>query len=470
MQGQDSTTSAAVAEGAEVTAVADDSKPHKQQSAAEKVRLKHGQVPKTPGANVSISRFYAPVQTTDEQVLFWKLLNRFTKSGSTQWDAMSGLWCFTAAQRHQQGDFTLCYKTPQHLKEFHKQQVKLLAQGLGMAAPAADLAAVAKAAALQAQAAAATAAAAAAACAAPHGADRSADAYDKCDAPPALVTSLQGSAGAGMAQPLSAGAGTATAHDRGRSGQHAFSFVGLGSSLLQAAGSMLSNAVNKHPTAEGAAAAAPGSMAASGAAAAAAATSTGAAVPGAVNGTAATAAGGAPGSSVVGVTAAGTAVAAGAVAAVGGKRTGTWLDAAAAKQPRSKSSSSAAAARTAGRAAAGRVQGRLATPAAAAGSGPKRSAAATTAAEAGSGAVAVGSVWFPAGYPTTLETGRAISTCNDCKRPKRVPHPGQLGQLMKAPTAELHTDTCPSRPKVKVIKSGAKKGQRPASAALHSDS
>lgn len=72
----------------------------KQQFAAEKVRLNHGQVAKAPGAYVSISRTLARVPPTAEQLLFWQLFMRFTKHGSTRWGSMAGVSCFTAAQRH----------------------------------------------------------------------------------------------------------------------------------------------------------------------------------------------------------------------------------------------------------------------------------------------------------------------------------------------------------------------------------
>lgn len=70
------------------------SRPAKQQkqqlSVAEQVRRMHGQVPKTPGANVPLTRFYGDVQSTQEQLLFWRLYAAYTSTtGSTQWQRMA---------------------------------------------------------------------------------------------------------------------------------------------------------------------------------------------------------------------------------------------------------------------------------------------------------------------------------------------------------------------------------------------
>lgn len=87
---------------------------------------------KTPGGNTSLARFFGPVDTVYEQLLFWQLFIRCTVSGSTQWHKMSTIWSYEAQKRHQLGDFTVSLKNVHELKVYHKQLIKMLAVQLSV--------------------------------------------------------------------------------------------------------------------------------------------------------------------------------------------------------------------------------------------------------------------------------------------------------------------------------------------------
>jgi hypothetical protein len=428
---QDSAAAAAAAGGGAAVDGGPTKKQKQQLSAAEQVRRSHGQVGKTPGANVSISRFYGEVQTTAEELLFWTMLEKFTKNGSTQWEKMQGVWNFTTVRQHQEGNFSLSFKTAQHLKDFHKQQVKLVAQGLAKAAQtattAADPAAAAQAAALQAHAAAERAAAAAAA--ATYVAAHDTAARGVLSDTPAPVLPLQDAATANT-QPGASAADTAAARDTGNKrrwwplfGARPLSQGGEGSSGALAG----DGDPNSSSAAAAAAAGACGISGAPGSSSAAAAAAAGWGSTQRQQGTAAAPAGGARG-----IGSSGAAVAA------------------AADRGEGPSSSSAAAAG--------------ATAAAGSARGPGSSSAAAWAdvlhgvggqqqvQVAGDRGVDIGGVHFPAGCPIqilsiTPKTGpdgkpRKISQCQGCGVPLQVPDTTQNNRALRQTLPTEHWPGC----------------------------
>lgn len=436
---QDSAAAAAAAGGTSFPGGRPPKKQKKQMSAAEQVRRMHGQVAKTAGANVSISRFFGNVQSDSEQLLFWKLFDRFTKNGSTQWDSMAATWCFTAAQQHSEGNFSLSYKTAQHLKSFHKQQVSSLARGLNLAAaqtasPAAaaaagNPAAVAHAAALQAQAAAERAAAAAATAAYAAAQDTAVRGVPSDTPAPVLPPQ---DAATGNTQPAAPAADTAAARDTGNK-RSWWALFRAPPAFQAVEGSSSAVAGGANPNSGSAAAAA---------------------------GAAAGDSGGDPGSHSA------------AAAAGSDGRQRQQGSAAAAAGARGAGSSGGAAAATAdkqGDPGIGSTAAAAAVAAAAAGGSPRSSSAAAWAdvlpgqqqgqQQPGSiGQVAgprgfdLGGVHFPAGCPIQILTisdktgptgkARKISQCQGCKIPLQVPDAAQNNRALRKTLPSEHKLGC----------------------------
>jgi hypothetical protein len=67
-------------------------KVREERTTAEKVRRLHGKCKKLPASRFSLLHLAAPIETLQEQRLFWALYLRYTKSGSTAWQKMTTVW------------------------------------------------------------------------------------------------------------------------------------------------------------------------------------------------------------------------------------------------------------------------------------------------------------------------------------------------------------------------------------------
>ena len=109
-------------------------KVRQERSTAEKLRALHGKCRKLPASRFSLLQLAAPIQTREEQQLFWELYMRYTKSGSTAWHNMAAVWNHRAHTRMANKDFTVSLKSERHLKDFHRLTVKSMMQQANFAA------------------------------------------------------------------------------------------------------------------------------------------------------------------------------------------------------------------------------------------------------------------------------------------------------------------------------------------------
>jgi hypothetical protein len=133
-------TSAAAAAAAAVSVEAEGGGPTKKRkvrrnkSTAEKLRLLHGKSTKLPAARFSLLNLAAPVETVQEQQLFWELYTRFTRGGSTAWNGMAQVWNFRAHMLISRNNFNVSLKAVRHLKGFHRKTTKSMLERANAAA------------------------------------------------------------------------------------------------------------------------------------------------------------------------------------------------------------------------------------------------------------------------------------------------------------------------------------------------
>lgn len=128
------TAAADVAAGGSHTEQSKKRKVRRARTTAEKVRLQHGKNEKTPAARFSVLHLAAPIQTPQEERLFWELYSRYTRGGRTRWHAMVAVWNYRANQLMARHEFSITLKSDKHLKDFHKHTTKRLLQQASAAA------------------------------------------------------------------------------------------------------------------------------------------------------------------------------------------------------------------------------------------------------------------------------------------------------------------------------------------------